>query len=119
MYRPSEIDDLSKKFTLLIPKTMKVSGIEKLVYPTEYSKCPQIYCNFKTYGGTEVISNGIITIVDTGVILTWYRSDITINCKLIDIKNNKVYIVKSEPEIINDLYLKFKIERIGSECLVI
>lgn len=72
-----------------------------------------IYCSFKSFGGTEVISNETLVIEDTVVIETWYRPDITADCILEDV-NGKRYEILGTPENINmrSQISKFKIRAV-------
>lgn len=68
-----------------------------------------INCSFKTYGGTETVSNNTLVIEDTANIETWYRPDITSGSQLK--LGSKVYEVIGEPENIEqrNQFLKFKV----------
>lgn len=73
-----------------------------------------IMANFKTYGGTEKISNDILTVEDTANIVCWYRPDIKSNCRLIRLTDNAAFEILGEPENIEmrNMFLKFKVRRI-------
>lgn len=68
-----------------------------------------VFCKFKTYGGTETTVNGVLTVVDTANIETWYRPDITSASQIR--LGAKVYEVMGEPEDIEQRHqiLKFKV----------
>lgn len=74
-----------------------------------YEYVDNIYCSFKTYGGTETTSNDQLVIEDTANVETWYRPDITSGSQLK--LGSKVYEVISEPENIDqrNQFLKFKV----------
>lgn len=92
---------------LLIPEFVTEKGSTKKVYPNNGEL---IYCNFKTFGGTETTSNGVLVVEDTAVIETWYRPDIKSDCRLQSIDGTK-YEILGTPENIcqQNQYLKFKI----------
>lgn len=95
---------------LFIPSIVTAKGSKKKIYP---QKGELIYCSFRTFGGTEVKSNDVLTIEDTAVIETWYRPDIKADCKLED-ADGITYEILGTPENINkrNQYLKFKIRAI-------
>lgn len=83
-----------------------VRGVSKPVYP---EKGEVINTKFKTYGGTEIVINGVLTVVDTANVETWYRPDIT-SASMIKL-NGKEYAVMGTPEDIEQKHqiLKFKV----------
>lgn len=110
---------------LLIPKSVsKINGVSKKEYPTieEALKTKDklnnpiniFFGSFKTYGGTEKVVNGIYSIEDTASIETWYRPDITSDCKVVRESDNAIFDIINEPEDINQRhqFLKFKVKRV-------
>lgn len=101
---------------LLIPTSIKkVKGVLVKEYP-EPSDDMIIFCSFRTFGGTEVQSNGIYTVLDTANIETWYRPDITADCRIcLAEQPDKVYDIIGTPENINmrNQFLKFKVQAVG------
>lgn len=83
-----------------------VRGVSKPVYP---EKGKVIFTKFKTYGGTETTVNGVLTVVDTANVETWYRPDIT-SASMIKL-DGKEYTVMGTPEDIEQRHqiLKFKV----------
>lgn len=74
-----------------------------------------IYCSFKTYGGTEIVTNNVVMLLDTAEILTWYEPKIKANCRLILAEDeSRIYDILGEPENINlsNVYCKFKVQRV-------
>lgn len=118
MYRPKGIKELRTPAELLIPTyttgtpavATTYNGVVVPQYPLSGDT---IYINFKSYGGTETSTNGIISIIDTALITTWYRADIKANCRL-KLSSGAVYEIISEPENIEmqNKYLTFKVERV-------
>lgn len=70
--------------------------------------------SFKTYGGTETTSNGILSVEDTANIETWYRPDIDSNCRVVLADTGAVYEIIGAPEDINQRHqwLVFKVRRV-------
>lgn len=113
---------------LLIPKgTKQVKGVNIKDYPTieealsikdkNNNSINLFFGSFKTYGGTEVkekIVNGIYVIEDTASIETWYRPDITSNCRIARANDGAIFDIMNEPENINmrNQFLKFKVRRV-------
>lgn len=113
---------------LLIPKAIdKIKGVNTKKYTTveealsvkdkNNNSVNLFFGSFKTYGGTEnkeKTINGLYVIEDTAVIETWYRPDITSNCRIARANDNAIYEVMNEPENINQRhqFLKFKVRRV-------
>lgn len=94
---------------LLIPKTTTVKGVTKKIFVAENEP---FFCSFKTFGGTEIETNGVIAVEDTAIIETWYNPKIKTNC---GVRVNDVdYEILGTPENINmqNQWLKFKIRAI-------
>lgn len=108
-YRPSE--PFTVPLMLLIPTNNTAKGSTKKVYPDEGEI---IFCSFKTYGGTETTSNGVLVVEDTANVETWYRPDITSNCRIKLADTGEVYEIIGKPENINrrNKYLKFKVKAV-------
>ena len=115
-------------FVLLIPKSIKkVNGVNKKEYPTieealavkdkNNNSVNLFFGSFKTYGGTEnkeKIINGIYAIEDTANIETWYRPEITSDCRIARANDGAIFDIINEPENINmrNQFLKFKVKRV-------
>lgn len=104
MYKPDLPYDTPVK--LFNPTYETVRGVPKKVYEGEGEL---IFCKFKTYGGTETTVNGVLTVVDTANVETFYRPDIT-SASMIRL-GNKEYEVMGVPEDIEQRHqiLKFKV----------
>lgn len=115
-YKPDLSNSIS--LVLLTPTTQSVSGVTKKIFPTVQSALENkdniFYGTFKTYGGTERDVNGVYSIVDTAIIETWYRPDITSECRIARIDDGAVFEIINEPENINQRhqFLKFKVKRV-------
>ena len=111
-YMPNEIKQLNTPMKLIVvDKYEKTNGVSKPIYKDAVD--PIIFCNFKTFGGKEVVNNGRYVIEDTANIVTWYRPDITSDCLLVRLSDNATFEILNEPENIEqrNQYLKFVIKR--------
>ena len=95
---------------LFVPEEVTVKGSTKKTYPENGIL---IYCSFRTFGGTEKVVNGMLSVENTAVIETWYRPDIKSDCRLRDL-NGIDYEILGTPENINmqNQFLKIKIRAI-------
>ena len=103
-YRPSE--PFTTPVQLLNPSYETVKGVLKKNYPDSGEV---IWCSFKTFGGTETEINGVLTVVNTANVETWYRPDITAASRIK--LGADVYEVLGTPENIEqrNQFLKFKV----------
>jgi len=104
-YRPSE--PFTTPIELLNVSELKtVRGVDVPVYP---EKGETIFCSFKTYGGTETTINGVLSVIQTANVETWYRPDITSSSRLR--LGSQTYEVMGDPEDIEQRhqFLKFKV----------
>lgn len=110
MYRPKAINELRTAVKLLKPTYTKYNGVATPSYPATGDI---IFVNWKTYGGTEQTVNGVLSIIDTADITTWYRPDIKADCRLLR-EDGKIYRIISEPENTdgNNIFCEFKVERV-------
>ena len=113
MYRPKEADHLSTPTKLQKRKSTIVSGAPEFTYEDAFDG--QLNCSFKTYGGTESVSNGSLVIQNTAVVVTWYRQDIQASDRIILLQDNSIWEVLGEPENVDMLnqYLIFKVQKIS------
>lgn len=84
-----------------------------------YGDTQLFFGSFKTYGGTESNNNGVVTVEDTANIETWYRPDITADCRVgLSDYPDRLYQIIGEPENINmrNQFLKFKVKRINGKA---
>lgn len=110
LYRPKNINELRTAVELLICTYTKYNGVQTKVYPESGST---IFCNWKSYGGTETTVNGVYSVLDTALITTWYNPNIAVNCRLKRADGN-IYEIVTPPENIDDanMYMQFKVERV-------
>ena len=118
-YKPRTPFSVAMK--LLAPTYTNAYGVNKLTYPTTaegLAECPDIFGSFKTFGGSEVVNNGILTIEDTAEIETWFRPDILPNCRIYVCETALTYEIISAPEDIEmrHQFLKFKVKRVKANA---
>ena len=101
--------------TLLIPETTRVSGTRKTIYP---ETGPLIFCNFRTFGGSENWNNNVFTVIATGTVETWYRPDIKADCRIRFEDTGEVYDIINEPEDIGmrHQFMQFKVQKVGGKA---
>ena len=68
MYRPIEAAQMTTATRLQTPTSEKVLGVSKKTY-TDVSGVVMV--NWKSYGGTETTSNGVLFVEDTAQIVCW------------------------------------------------
>ena len=98
--------------TVFKSETKKVNGINTKVY-TEISN---IFCSFRAFGGTEKESNDLIIIENTAVVETYYRPDITNDCKLKLNDGSEWEILHLENIDMKNMYLKLKVRSIKGKA---
>lgn len=94
---------------LFIPTTTRSKGVLKKTYPETGIR---INGTFRTFGGTERVFNDTYVVEDTATIETWYRPDITADCRIS--VNGVAYEILGTPENIQmrNQYLKIKVRAI-------
>ena len=112
MWKPSAPFNVPMK--ILTPVVTSAYGVVKKSYASP-ENAPLFFGAFRTFGGTEVTSNDLYTIEDTGVIDTWYRPDITPDCLIYICDSAATYEIISRPENIEmrNQYLQFRVRRVG------
>lgn len=101
---------------LLIPSVTKVNGVSKKTYP-KATEGVLFYGVFRTFGGTEVTENGVVSMRATATIDTWFNPDITSDCR-IELANGDQYEIIGEPENIEmyNQHLKIKVEKLKGKA---
>lgn len=71
-------------------------------------------CSWKSKDKTEKQVNDVWVIEDTAEITCWYNPKIESNCRLVNLKTNKVYEIIGEPENVDNLNQRmiFKVKNI-------
>ena len=83
---------------LLIPTETKVKGSTKKTFPDPETINKIFFGSVKTYGGTENYNNNVYTVYDTATVETWYRPDITSDCRIYICGTGETWDVISRPE---------------------
>ena len=124
-YRP--MTPFNVPMWLLIPEMPKEQSYGVLVkdYPSvtpQPKRDPKkkndpilIYGSFRSFGGTEVTSNGAYTVEDTATIETWYRPDIKADCRIVLADDlSAVYEIVGTPEDIEmrHQFLHIRVRRV-------
>lgn len=114
MYRPSEAAQMTTAMRLQKPTYEKIKGVTKKTMNDVEGKAGVIFCNFKTYGGTEKIINDVLAVEDTAQITCWYRPDLTSDCGLKRLSDGALFEILGEPENLEqrNMFLKFKVRRV-------
>ncbi len=101
---------------LLIPTVTKVNGVSKKTYPATIEGL-LIYGMFRTFGGTDIVQDGVYSVKATATIDTWFNPNITSDCR-IALANGAQYEIIGEPENIEmaNQYLRFKVERLKGKA---
>lgn len=96
---------------LLIPTYTTVKGVKTKVFPATGIR---LNCSFKTYGGTETTVNDLYTVIDTAIVETWYRPDITSKCRIKLFSSGQVYEIIGAPENVDqrNQFVKFKVRAV-------
>ena len=94
MSRPNAAAFKCTPCRLIAPTGWKrVGGVAVKTWPTEEEEAalPIIFANVKSYGGTETVKN-------TVVVTTWYRPDITADCRIRILPGGALYEIINAPE---------------------
>lgn len=96
---------------LLIPSSTTKKGV---LYKSFPEKGIRLNCSFKTYGGTEKNTNDVYSVIDTAVIETWYRPDISADCRVRLLDTGEEFEIIGKPENINrrNQFCKFKVKAV-------
>ena len=82
-----------------------------------YSNGERINGSFRSFGGTETDVNGVLSVIDTAVVETWYRPDIKADCRIGVLGTDRIYEVMGEPEDIEmrHQYIRMKVRRVQGQ----
>ena len=110
MFRPLNSNQMTTACQLLTPTAKSVLGVLK----KEYEAGERFNCNFKTYGGTEVVTNDVLTIEDTAQITCWYSPNIKANCRIKRLSDGAEFDILGEPENVEmrNMIMIFKVSRV-------
>lgn len=112
-YRPSVPFNVAMK--LLAPTLSKVQGVNRKTFADPKDVADVFYGSFRTFGGTERLINDVYALEDTATIDTWYRPDITGDCRIYICDTGDTYEVLGSPENVNmrNQYLRMKVRKVG------
>lgn len=114
-YRPAT--PFTSPVYILTPTYQIVKGTRKKVYPDPNSLGDEnlIFGTFRSFGGTDTVVNDVVTVEATGYLETWYRPDITSQCRLYFAQTEDTYEILGDPENIElrNQYMKIRVKRIG------
>lgn len=88
---------LNVPLMLLKPTEIDAYGVTEKTYP-DVKDGILIFGSFRTFGGTERQVNGLYSIENTATIETWYRPDITSDCRIGIPATGEIYDILGEPE---------------------
>lgn len=118
MYKPQS--PFNVPMMILEPSTEPVNGVKKKLYPDWHKLSDEhiFFGSFRTFGGTETVSNGVYTLENTAVIETWFRPDIQADCRVVLLQNGVTFDIIGAPENINmrNQYMKFKVKAVGGKA---
>ena len=119
-YRPATPFTVPMK--LLIPVTSRISGVLKKTFPDPNPKDPKdeppgFFGSFRTFGGSEAERDGEYIVVDTATVDTWYRPDITADCRIYLVDTGEIYDIIATPEDIDrrHQYLQIRLRKVGGQ----
>ena len=98
---------------LLKPAYETEYGVERKTYP-EIEQGELFYGSFRSFGGTDTVVNGLYSIENTATIDTWFRPDITSDCRIGLPETGQVYEIKGMPENISmrNQYLRIRVTEV-------
>lgn len=99
---------------LLVPSVEIIQGVTQKIF-SSLENSALFFGSFRTFGGTENLSNGVHTLISTATVDTWYRPDIKPDCRIFLCDTGEIYDIISDPENIDrkNQYLQFKVRKSG------
>lgn len=112
-FRPAAPFSVAMK--LLVPTVVDVRGARVREYPNPSDVDSVFFGSFRTFGGTERMTNDVYTVEDTATIDTWFDPNITPLCRVYVCQTGKTYEVVGTPENIDlrNQYTSFKVRALG------
>lgn len=111
MYRPNEAAQMATPIKIQRPINKSAYGVNTKTFEDVDGI---VMVNFKTFGGTEKVVDGILSIEDTALITCWFNPEIKSNCRIVRLTDNATFDILGEPEDIEQRhqFLKFKVLRV-------
>lgn len=108
-YQPTTPFNVAGKYYICTGEAM-VKGVLKKTY--DFTHGETFYCSFRSFGGTEVNSNGITFVENTVIVETWYDPSIKADT-IIEVDGCRYEII-GVPENISmrNKWLKFKVREV-------
>ena len=102
---------------LRTPTETNKQGVASKTY-SALKDSPLFYGSFRTFGGTEGVSNDGLTLIDTATINCWYDPMIKADCRVYIEETAAEYEIIGQPEDIGmrHQYLVFKVRRAGGKA---
>lgn len=109
-YIPKEVSLMNTPLQLLVPTKTVVNGVKK----KDFTEGRVFFASFKTYGGTERLSNDKYIIEDTAKVVCWYDTDIKADCRIKNLNDGVEYEIINRPEDLNQQhqFLSFKVRAV-------
>lgn len=113
-YRPTA--PFSVPMRLLKPTVKIVSGVRSKSFETPETGA-LFFGSFRTFGGTEVDSNGRYTLEDTATVDCWFNPDVKPNCRVYNELNGKTYEIVGTPENVEmrNQYMRVRLRAVGGQ----
>ena len=98
---------------LLAPTVKKVKGVEKKTFPA-IKNGVLFFGTFRTFGGRDQDVNGVYSVVNTATVETFYRPDVTSECRIGVPATGAVFEIVGEPENVEmrNQYLVIKLKEV-------
>ncbi len=111
-YKPSAPFGVAMR--LLVPVLSDSYGVVGKEFPPPEEGI-LFFGSFRTFGGTENESNGVYTLIDTATVDTWYRPDITADCRVYTPNTGKTYEIVGQPENIDmrNQFIRMTLRAVG------
>lgn len=101
---------------LLSPVYTTSRGVQMKTYPDPETVSDDfiIMGSFKTFGGTDKVVNGVLSIENTAAIETWWRPDIKSDCAVGLLETGEIYEIMADPEDVErrHQFMILKVKRI-------
>jgi head-tail adaptor len=109
-FKPKSSRQTRTAVRLLKPTATNYHGVQNQSYP---STGDVVYVNWKSFGGTDSVVNGVYSVIDTAQVTMRYRPDVKAGCRFLR-SDGSVYEIKGEPENVDlaNLWLICRLERV-------
>lgn len=109
-FKPKAARQTRTAVKLLVPVYTRYNGVNRAVYPADGDV---IFVNWKSFGGTESVVNGVYSVIDTAQVTMRCRPDVKAGCRFLR-ADGAVYEIKGEPENadLGGIWLTCRVERV-------